>query len=149
MKHLRALARLPQRERRMLLDAFIALAICRARLRVQNIQRLRAWATRAGNRAIAVDRLAWAVEVASRVMPGTTCLCRALALQRLLTKSGHRSELRIGVEKSDDRFGAHAWLVHGGQVLIGASQPGKYELLAAWQSKTNLSESGRKVGARS
>ena len=148
MKQFRAFAQLTHQEQRLLLEAFITLAICRARLRTQNIERLQAWTTRPGNRAIAVNRLAWAVEVASRRMPGATCLCRALALQRLLAKNGHSSELIIGVEKNNDRFGAHAWLIYGGQVLIGASQLGKYELLGAWPSKTNLTESGRKVGAR-
>ena len=140
MKQFRAFAQLTRRDQRLLLEAFITLAICQARLRAQNIEKLQAWATRAGNRAADVDRLTWAVEVASRRIPGATCLCRALALQRLLAKNGHGSELRIGVEKNNDRFGAHAWLVHGGQVLIGASQLGKYELLAAWHSKTDLSQ---------
>jgi Transglutaminase-like superfamily len=148
VKQLRAFARLSRREQRLLLEAFIALAICRARLRAQNIEKLQAWATRAGNRTVAVDRLAWAVEVASRRMPGATCLCSALVLQRLLAKNGHGSELRIGVEKKDDRFGAHAWLLLGGQVLIGASQLGNYKLLAAWQSETDRSESRRKAAAR-
>jgi hypothetical protein len=147
VKQLRAFAQLTRREQRLLLEAFIALAICRARLRAQNIEKLQAWATRAGNRTIAVDRLAWAVEVASRRMPGATCLCRALVLQRLLAKNGHGSELRIGVEKKNDQFGAHAWLVIGGQVLIGASQLENYKLLAAWQS-TDLSESRRKAAVR-
>jgi hypothetical protein len=132
VKQLRAFAQLAQQERRLLLDAFITLTICRVRLRVQNAAKLRAWASRPGNRTIAVDRLAWAVEVASRRMPRATCLCRALALQRLLAKNGHDSELRIGVEKDNGRFGAHAWLIHDGQVLIGALQSEKYELLVAW-----------------
>jgi hypothetical protein len=148
VKQLRAFARLRHHDQRLLLEAFISLAICRARLFVQNIEKLQAWASRAGHGANAVDRLAWAVEVASRRIPGTTCLCRALALQRLLAKNGHRSELRIGVEKDNDGFGAHAWLVHSGQVLIGGSQLGKYELLVAWHSDADLSEGQRKGTAR-
>jgi hypothetical protein len=144
VKQFRAFAQLAYGEKRLLLEAFITLSICRARLRVRNVEKLQAWATRAGNRTITVNRLAWAVEVASRRMPGATCLCRALALQRLLAKNGHGSELRIGVEKNNGRFGAHAWLVHDGQVLIGASEPEKYRLLAAWQSKTDLPEGRRK-----
>jgi hypothetical protein len=150
MKQLRAFAQLTRRDQRLLLEAFITLAICRARLLAQNIEKLRAWAapTRTRNRAIGVERLAWAIEIASRRMPRATCLCRALALQRLLAKNGHGSELRIGVEKNNDRFGAHAWLVHGGHVLIGASKLGKYELLVAWQSRTDRSESGEHGAAR-
>ena len=138
MKKLRAFVQLTHRDQRLLLEAFITLAACRVRLKTQNIEKLRGWATRAGNTATAVDRVVWAVEVASRRMPGATCLCRALVLQRLLAKNGHGSELRIGVEKTNDRFGAHAWLVHNGQVLIGESQLGKYELLAAWHSNATI-----------
>jgi hypothetical protein len=144
VKQLRAFAQLTHRDQRLLLEAFIALAICRARLRAQNIEKLRGWATRAGNGATAVDRLAWAVEVASRRMPGATCLCRALALQRLLAKNGHGSELRVGVGRNNGRFAAHAWLAHGGQVLIGASQLEKYELLVTFQTKVKLPENRRK-----
>jgi hypothetical protein len=150
VRQLRAFAQLTRRDQRLLLNAFVTLAICRARLLAQNIEKLQAWATptRTGNGAIGVERLAWAVNIASRKMPGATCLCRALALQRLLAKHGHGSELKIGVEKDNDQFRAHAWLVHGGHVLIGASQLGKYELLVAWQSKTDLSESREQGAAR-
>jgi hypothetical protein len=143
VKQLRAFVQLRRREQLLLLETFLTLVICWARLRVQNIDKLRVWATRAGNSSITVDRLAWAVEIASKKMPGVTCLCRALALQRLLAKNGHGSELRIGVEKNDGGFGAHAWLVQDGKVLIGASQLEKYELLVAWQTKTNLSDNKR------
>ena len=47
-------------------------------------------------------------------MKNATCLCKALALQRLLARNGHHSELRIGVDKVDGQFTAHAWLVHNG-----------------------------------
>jgi hypothetical protein len=148
VKQLKVFVRLRHRELGLLLQAFIALAVCRARLRAWNVRKLQAWATRAGNGTITVDRLTWAVEVASRKMTGVTCLCRALALQRLLARNGHGSELKIGVEKNDDQFGAHAWLLHDDQVLIGASQLGKYELLSAWQARTAPTESGQTGAAR-
>jgi hypothetical protein len=135
LKQLRAFANLKHRDRRLLLEAFITLAICRRRLLAQNIEELQAWATQAGNGTAALDRIVWAGEVASRRIPRATCLSRALTLQRLLAKNGHGSELRIGVEKNNEGFGAHAWLVHGTEILIGASQVEKYELLAAWRSK--------------
>jgi len=117
-------------------------------LRAKSIKELQAWATKAGHGSIAVDRLTWAVKVASRMMPGATCLCRALALQRLLAKNGHGSELRIGVEKEGDRFGAHAWLVHGDRVLIGGTRLERFELLVAWQVSAGPSESVQKGAAR-
>lgn len=109
---------------------------------------LRGWATRFGYEANSVDRLTWAVEVASRRMPGATCLCRALALQHLLARNGHGSELRIGVEMKDGRFGAHAWLVYGARILIGGSQLGNYDLLCAWQVRPDRAESDPNGAAR-
>jgi hypothetical protein len=147
VKQLRAFAQLTRREQRLLLEALLTLAICRARLRIQNIDKLQAWATRAGSRTMAAERLAWAIEVAARRMRGASCLCRALALQRLLAKNGHGSELRIGIEKNDGKFSAHAWLVNGSQVLIGASRLEKYELLVAWQTKMKLPENRREGAA--
>ena len=123
-----------RRERWLLVQALITLAICRVRLRTHNIDKLRVWSTCIGNGSTGVVSLVWAIEVASRRMPGATCLCRALALQRLLSKNGHRAELQIGVEKNGELFGAHAWLVRDGCVLIGEPQPGKFALLTAWPS---------------
>jgi hypothetical protein len=43
--------------------------------------------------------------------------------------------LRIGVQKQDGQFDAHAWLLYGEQVVIGATQLEKYELLTRWQTE--------------
>ena len=137
VKDLTKLFQLTYRERVVLLRAFIALAICRAGLYACSFEKLQHWANRPGCGRNSVARLTWAIEVASKKMPGATCLCRALALQRLLSRNGHESELRIGVEKNDNQFGAHAWLVSDGQVVIGGLQLEKYELLPAWRTTTD------------
>ena len=72
-----------------------------------------------------------AIETATRSMPGATCLSPALVLQRLLSMNGHASELRIGVEKSDDGLRVHAWLTQGNRILIGGSQIEELEVLAS------------------
>ena len=136
VKDLTKFFKLTYRERVLLLQAFIVLAICRVGLYAWSFEKLQRWASRPACGGNSVDHLASAIEVASKKMPGATCLCRALALQRLLSRNGHESELRIGVEKHDKQFGAHAWLVYGDQVIIGASQLEKYELLTAWQTTT-------------
>lgn len=57
------------------------------------------------------DRVFWSVGVASSLVPGTTCLCRSLAAQRLLGQLGRITTLRIGVAKFEGGiFQAHAWL---------------------------------------
>jgi hypothetical protein len=46
------------------------------------------------------------------------CLVRAVALNRLLERSGIRgSRIRIGVRMRRGRFGAHAWVEYGGRVI--------------------------------
>jgi hypothetical protein len=134
---LRAFLRLTPQNRRLLLQAITALATCDIRLRFQGMQRLHAWATKQRTARITAEPsdLIWAVQVASRRLPRSTCLKRALALQRLLSHHGHYSELRIGVEKSDDRFRAHAWLMCDDQVVMGSPEFREYELLTAWQVK--------------
>jgi hypothetical protein len=82
------------------------------------------------------DRIAWAVGVASRVVPrGDNCLVRALATGIMLRRYGHPSELKIGVMKpAGGRFEAHAWLESGGSVVIGDFQLDRYVTLAARDS---------------
>ena len=64
-------------------------------------------------------------------MKNATCLCKALTLQRLLARNGHDSELKIGVDKTDGKFKAHAWLVYRGRVLIGGTEMQNYKVIAA------------------
>lgn len=60
----------------------------------------------------------------SRWIPGARrCLPRALAGAILLRRHGRHGELVVGVRARP--FGAHAWLVHEGSVLLGAgAEPG-------------------------
>ena len=67
-----------------------------------------------------VDRIVWAVEAASRLVPRSTCLVRALAARTLLARHGYSSALRLGVARGPDgAFQAHAWLERDERVLIG------------------------------
>src|SRR5262245_13903165 len=78
-------------------------------------------ATRAGSvRSIkpGVDRLEWAVLAASRFTPRATCLTQALALHRLLSHYGYRSNIQFGVRQADGRFAAHAWVEHDAGLLL-------------------------------
>ena len=79
------------------------------------------------------DRIAWAVRVASRVVPdGSNCLVRALATGIMLKRYDYPSELKIGVMKPvGGRLEAHAWLESGGIVVIGDFQLDRYVPLVA------------------
>jgi hypothetical protein len=126
---------LPGSDRRLLLGALATIVRVRAGLRLQSIERLKAWAQQAKAGDIPADQLAWAVRIASRRLPGTSCLASALALQRLLSQQGLRSELHIGVARQAEAFAAHAWLTHRGEIVIGAEEHEDFTQLVAWPSK--------------
>lgn len=121
-------------DRRLLLGALATIVRVRLGLRLQSIEGLKAWSQQAKAGGIPADRLSWAVRVAARRLPGTSCLASALALQRLLSQQGLVSELHIGVARQADAFAAHAWLTHRGEIVIGAEQHEDYTQLVAWPS---------------
>lgn len=125
---------LPPRDRLLLVEAFAALGFVRIALHLVSIDRLRAWAGRRGSGGKPLDRIVWAVRAAQRAMPGATCLCAALALQRLLSAEGRVSDLHIGVTRERQGIAAHAWLVHDGQVLIGEQEQDRYTILTTWRA---------------
>lgn len=130
MRCLWRFAALSALERKLFARAVSALLESRARLRISRTEQLRRWAAggtatpRPGapqGAAVPVE-LARAVERASRVVRGSTCLMRALALQRLMSQHGYSSQLLIGVDKTGTQFSAHAWLMHDGQTLLGEGE---------------------------
>ena len=143
MNRFTAYARLVWRDRALLLRALSSLVSCRVQLLFQKFENLQAWAKAGGHGTASVDRLSRTLNVVLRLMPGATCLCRALALQHLLSQHGHSSELRIGARKSGNQFGAHAWLEHEGRVLIGDFQPDQYKALLAPASRNATTPSVR------
>lgn len=118
----------------LLAKAFVTLIGVRVALRAVPIERLRAWACRIGDGSRPVARIAWAGRTAARWLPGTTCLVSALAVQRLLSSSGHRGELHIGVARENARFAAHAWVECDGEVLVGEHERDLYTRLVAWRA---------------
>ena len=117
---------LTRQDWRLFLQAYVALVGSRIRLRTQNLARIQAWSTRRAEGDAPVGHLLWAVNAASRRMPTAMCLPRALALQKMLARNGHKSELKIGVAKSGKLLEAHAWLVWDGQIIIGGESAAGY-----------------------
>jgi Transglutaminase-like superfamily len=84
-----------------------------------------------------IDRVSWAVTVASRYIPSATCLTQALATKVLLCRRGQASVLRIGVTRSTGgEFLAHAWIECNGNVVIG----GPDEMIERYKSLPPLGE---------
>ncbi len=108
--------------------ALVAVLAARARLSLLAFPRVRDWAAAPARKSPCFDdpallavRVGRAVAAASACVPGGhTCLVRALAVQRVLSRFGLVSELRIGASKSPaGQLAAHAWLECMGHIVIG------------------------------
>src|SRR6266404_1371114 len=130
MKGLRTFIGLEPGERRLVWQTLLLVAAIRVALWILPFQRLHrvvgSWNSRKHlplsiPTDMPVGRLVWAVRAASRRIPAASCLTQALALQFLLTRAGHRSEVRIGVTM-EGGFGAHAWVEYAGQPLLSGPE---------------------------
>src|SRR5215208_3485348 len=105
MKRLHKFLNLPSSDRRLLVGTALLLGAVRLGLRVLPFRVLQrvitkvAQAPASANNAnqSSVDRLVWAVTVASRYVPKATCLTQALGAQVLLGQHGHQTQLRVGM----------------------------------------------------
>ena len=116
------------KERWLLLRVFAWLALISAGLHLMNFQRLRALLLRVSRppapsmhndsakaQAAVTSRLVQAA--ASRTPFKTACLVRSTTLWYLLRRQGIDSEIRIGVNREEGVFHAHAWVEIDGMVL--------------------------------
>ena len=120
-------------ERNLFFHALVLLAVTRLGLRVLPFRVIRNWTEQFRSSTglhFTLDRrrigqIAWAVEAASRRIPGTTCLPRAIATHILLGRLGQASELRLGAAlKPQGHLEAHAWVEVSGRVVIGEAIEG-------------------------
>ena len=149
---LAGLARRPPRQKRLALEAAINLLAIKAMLTLLPSKKWLAGPVRAAGPACEplpeqqVAEVVWAVDRVSRRFPGFfTCLPRAAAVQRMLSARGAAATLAIGVARdAGDRFEAHAWVEHRGQVIIGRIPDlDRYHQLPAWPRKGELRSSKR------
>ncbi len=122
------LLHLPSAERHLLINTAALLALVRLGLLLLPfavVRRLLANIARPAKRMpdlrpSVTDRVPWAIGVASRYVPGATCLTQALAGQTLLARYGQAGQLRIGVARAaGGRLQAHAWIEIQGQIVVG------------------------------
>jgi len=128
MKRLRKFLSLTPSDRRLLVSAALLLGAIRLGLWLlpfQTLRRLLAKMTQVTTQLqnadlTSMDRVVWAVAVASRYIPGVKCLARALATQVLLSQRSYPTCLRIGVAKSEGgKLEAHAWVESQERIVIG------------------------------
>lgn len=107
---------LSQQERRLLLEAWLRIAVAALALRILSLPRVQAllrrlrWST-VRRASLSPQRTAELVSKASRHhLWQTSCLERSLVLRNLLFFQGIEADLRIGVQRSHDGLRAHAWI---------------------------------------
>jgi len=136
MRRLKRLAGLTREERLLLLRGLLVVGVTRLALWMLPLAIARRVIpiTARVREAIPVERLVWAVKVASRCVPQATCLTQALAVQALLASAGYASSIEIGVTKDTARrFEAHAWVICGSQIVIGGPEVSSYVRLTSWE----------------
>lgn len=128
MSGLRSFARLHPAERGLLLSTVLVVAIIRIGLWVLPFLRLQRLVRSLHHVPFSmpthtpVARLVWAVRAASARVPASSCLTQSLALQVLLSRAGHPSQVRIGMDKDlNTGFHAHAWVECEGNLLLSTS----------------------------
>jgi hypothetical protein len=139
MSSLKRFAALSPRNRSLLLRALFLVAAVRTGLFLLSFRTVKRMTAKTIVRRAAPMHsaacCAWAVRAASRYVPGATCLTQALAAQMLLAESGYDSRIEIGVAKDEQRrFRAHAWVLCGEEIVIGADEAYRYVPVAAWDA---------------
>jgi len=139
MKRIRKFARLSLRERCLLIRTATVLGLMRMGLWLFSFRKLVALVRRNRPRArpaeaASPDRIGWAIRVASRYVPGSTCLVQALTGLVLLEGAGLPAHLYIGVARNDESpLQAHAWVKSQGDVIVGGHELHQYVPLLVWE----------------
>jgi hypothetical protein len=138
VRALRELFRRGTVERRLVMQALVAVPAVRLALWLLPFRIVRRQVGRAAARhtrrdrlqLVRADQIVWAVMAVSARVPRATCLTQALAASLLLPRYGHDATLRVGVAKDEDgRLRAHAWLESGGVTVLGEPEPGAFQSL--------------------
>jgi hypothetical protein len=146
MVRIRKLFDLPTPDRSLLLTALLLMGGIVVGLRMlpfQTLHRLLTGMTRGSGRSRQEDRpsperIAWAVTVVSRYVPGAACLAQASAVRTLCRRYGYPVRLQIGVTKSGQGdLEAHAWVESEGRVVIGGLHDlSRYTLLPSLEGES-------------
>jgi hypothetical protein len=119
-------------DRALTREAVLMLGLARLLVLTIPFRLLARWLGRAPSRdagdAVLLGRVRRAVTTAARNVPwNAVCLPQAMAAKAMLARRGCGSSLRLGAAfDAQGKLTAHAWLVVGGTVVVGAA--GKSEI---------------------
>ena len=130
------LAGMSRAQRRLLVEAALFLALARLAILVIPFRRIVPWLERSPDSpqrdAATIATVRQAVEIASRNVPwNAVCLPQAMACKAMLARRGQGSALHIGAALGNGGgLTAHAWLVAGGEIVVGEDESGNVMPLA-------------------
>jgi len=126
---LRGFVRLTPADRWLVIEAALLVAVVRPGvvvLRMRTLRRAlltyaRLFARRSPGSVDTTARVGWAIEAATRRVPGrTSCLVDGLVGEAMLRRQGLDATLRIGVRRPDGgALAAHAWVECDDRIVIG------------------------------
>jgi hypothetical protein len=114
-------------ERRLVCEAVAMLGLARLAVLAIPFRVMAPWLARAPDTEVCDQalllRVRRAVTTAARNVPwNAACLPQALAAKAMLARRGHGSAFHLGAAfDARGKLTAHAWLVAGGTVVVGAS----------------------------
>jgi hypothetical protein len=112
------------RQHMLLLEAALFLGVSRLVLLTVPFGRIARWLLRSPDTglhdAATVLAVGEAVTIAARNVPwNAVCLPQAMAAKAMLARRGQGSTLHLGAARASDGLTAHAWLVAGGEIVVG------------------------------
>ncbi len=121
---LRRFLQMTNRQRLLLLEGALFLGLARLVLLTLPFGRIAPWLQRSPDSgpgdAATVRAVGEAVTIAARNVPwNAVCLPQAMAAKAMLARRGQGSALHLGTARADGGLTAHAWLVAGGEVVVG------------------------------
>jgi Transglutaminase-like superfamily len=133
MQRLKRFRLLTEEERSLLVRVLVTVVAARVSLWMLPVEAARKMTrAAAGMTSGSVEQVVWAVTLASRFVPGASCLTQAIAAQAVLARSGIASQVQVGVCKNQSRFHAHAWVVCHRQIVLGGRTE-HYNTLLVWE----------------
>lgn len=116
------LYKLSKDKRSLILKSFYLIILIHVIIRLFSFSRAYQYSKRIEkpdpNDTKSIQDIVWSVNTSSDLIPGSSCLIRAIVGQILLSKYHHPSKLKIGVNK-EENFEAHAWLEIENNIILG------------------------------
>ena len=126
-RKLRTFLRLDKADRWLLVEAIVTLGLARLIIVTTPFRLIAPWLRRApeghASNHMLLARVRRAVTIAARNVPwNAVCLPQAMAAKAMLARRGCGSAFHLGANfDAKGKLAAHAWLVCGGAVVVGAA----------------------------